>query len=132
MEEKITLCGDNCLQCPRYIAHTEMELRAAAELWHKIGWRDTVVSNEEIRCEGCFPGKSCTYHLSECAASHGVEKCRKCDQFPCGTVSAMLERSRAYQKECEEVCSAQEYAQLEKAFFRKEHNLKKIKMHGRD
>ena len=30
--EKITLCGDNCLECPRYLAKTEDELAAAAEL----------------------------------------------------------------------------------------------------
>ena len=28
-EEKITLCGDNCLECPRYHAHTEEELKRA-------------------------------------------------------------------------------------------------------
>ena len=28
MEEKITLCGDNCIECPRYNAHTEEELKA--------------------------------------------------------------------------------------------------------
>ena len=37
MEEKITLCGDNCIECPRYNAHTEEELKAVAELWYKVG-----------------------------------------------------------------------------------------------
>ena len=27
MEEKITLCGDNCIECPRYNAHSDEELR---------------------------------------------------------------------------------------------------------
>lgn len=49
MEEKITLCGDNCIECPRYNAHSEEELRKVAELWHRVGWRDCIVSNEEIR-----------------------------------------------------------------------------------
>ena len=48
MEEKITLCGDNCIECPRYNAHTDEELKAVAELWYKVGWRACVVSNEEI------------------------------------------------------------------------------------
>lgn len=26
MEEKITLCGDNCVACPRYNAHSAEEL----------------------------------------------------------------------------------------------------------
>ncbi len=60
MEERITLCGDNCLECPRYNAHSEIELRKVAELWHRVGWRDTVVSNEEITCTGCSSHKTCT------------------------------------------------------------------------
>ena len=61
MEERITLCGDNCIECPRYNAHTEAELRKVAELWYRVGWRETVVSNEEIVCAGCSSHKSCTY-----------------------------------------------------------------------
>ncbi len=63
MKEKIALCGDNCIECPRYNAHTEEELKAVAELWHKVGWRECVVSNEEIACSGCFLHKQCTYQL---------------------------------------------------------------------
>jgi hypothetical protein len=48
MEERITLCGDNCIECPRYNAHTEEELRKIAELWYRVGWRESVVSNEEL------------------------------------------------------------------------------------
>ena len=69
MEERITLCGDNCIECPRYNAHTEAELRKVAELWYRVGWRDTVVNNEEIVCEGCSSHKSCTYGLVDCTES---------------------------------------------------------------
>ena len=48
MKEKITLCGDNCMECPRYHAHTDEELEAVAELWYKVGWREHVVSKEEM------------------------------------------------------------------------------------
>lgn len=58
--EKITLCGDNCLECPRYNTYTDEELNKVAKLWHKVGWRDRVVSNEEIRCVGCSSDKQCT------------------------------------------------------------------------
>ena len=61
MEERITLCGDNCIECPRYNAHSEAELRNVAELWYRVGWRDMVVSNEEITCTGCSSHKDCTY-----------------------------------------------------------------------
>lgn len=45
--------------------------------------------------------------------------------FPCNKISDMLKRSREYQKKCKEVCSAEEYTMLEKAFFDKENNLNK-------
>ena len=30
MKEKITLCGNNCIECPRYNAHTDEELNIVA------------------------------------------------------------------------------------------------------
>ena len=73
MEEKIALCGDNCVECPRYNAHSDEQLKTVAELWYKVGWRKTVVSNEEIACNGCSSHKQCTYRLVECTKEHGVE-----------------------------------------------------------
>lgn len=125
MKEKITLCGDNCIACPRYNAHSEDELKKVAELWHKVGWRNTVVSREEIRCTGCSSHKQCTYQLVECTKKHNVQKCNQCDQFPCQKITDMLKRSAQYQKTCKEICSEIEYNMLEKAFFNKENNLKK-------
>ena len=125
MKERITLCGDNCSVCPRFLAQTESERRQVAELWYKIGWRDRIVSNEEIRCTGCSSHKDCTYHLVECTQRHGVDKCSQCAAFPCDTISDMLKRSHASQEKCRDVCSPEEYAVLERAFFHKEQNLKK-------
>ena len=125
MQEKITLCGDNCIECPRYNAHSDEELRNVAELWYRVGWRERIVSNEEIKCEGCSSHKQCTYHLVECTKSHSVDKCNQCAEFPCEKISSMLERSKEYQKRCKEVCSDAEYEMLEKAFFDKEKNLRK-------
>ena len=125
MSDKITLCGDNCIYCPRYNARTDDELKHVAELWHKVGWRDSVVSNEEIKCTGCSSHKQCTYQLVDCTKEHGVAKCNQCGEFPCEKISDMLKRSEAYQKKCREVCTAEEYAALEKAFFDKENNLRK-------
>ena len=125
MEEKITLCGDNCIECPRYNAHSDEELKAVAELWYRVGWRESVVSNEDIACSGCSSHKQCTYQLVECTKGHNVNKCNECDEFPCVKIKAMLERSTDYERKCKEVCTEQEYALLEKAFFNKENNLKK-------
>ena len=73
MTEKITLCGDNCNFCPRYNAKTEADLQKVAELWYRVGLRDCVVSNEEIKCTGCLSHKKCTYELVECTKNHNVE-----------------------------------------------------------
>lgn len=125
MEEQITLCGDNCRECPRYNAHSDKELNAVAKLWYKVGWRESVVSNQEIACTGCSSHKECTYRLVECTKEHGVCKCNQCKEFPCDKIHAMLKRSARYQQKCMEVCSEEEYIALEKAFFNKENNLKK-------
>ena len=125
MEEKLTLCGDNCNMCPRYNANTDEELKAVAELWYKVGWRNTIVSNEEISCPGCSSHKSCTYNLVECTKGHRVSKCNQCSEFPCKIINDMLIRSAKYKEKCKEVCTKQEYDVLCKAFFEKENNLKK-------
>ena len=125
MEEKITLCGDDCLHCPRYNARTPEEQSRVAELWYRIGWRDHIVTNEEIACTGCSSHKQCTYGLVECTREHRVEKCSRCGRFPCGRIDGLLIRSAAYQQKCREVCTPEEYTALEKAFFNKENNLRK-------
>ena len=125
MEEIITLCGDNCIECPRYNAHSNEELRKTAMLWYKVGWRDKIVSNEEIQCSGCSSHKQCTYKLVECTKEHNVQKCNRCSEFPCEKILEMLKRSEEYKQRCKEVCSEKEYIMLEKAFFDKENNLKK-------
>lgn len=123
--EKITLCGDNCLECPRYLAKTDEELKKVAELWYRIGWRATIVPINEIRCSGCSSHKRCTYELVECVREHSVEKCNQCLEFPCKKIDTMLQRSLDYQRKCKELCSQEEYEMLEKSFFNKEENLKK-------
>lgn len=93
MEERITLCGNNRIECPRYNSHIEAELRKVAELWYRVGWRDTVVSGKEIACAGCSSNKFCTYGLVACTEKHGVEKCNQCKEFLCYKITDMLERS---------------------------------------
>lgn len=125
MVEKTTLCGDNCLMCPRYNAKTESELQYVAELWYRIGWREKVVATEEIKCSGCSSHKNCTYNLVECTKKHKVSKCNQCTLFSCDKITAMLEKSHSYQEICKEICTSEEYEMLHNAFFNKEYNLNK-------
>ncbi len=85
--EKITLCGDDCCKCPRYLARTNGELEKVAELWFRIGWRDRIVPIEEIRCSGCSSHKQCTYRLVDCVKENHVEKCSQCPRFPCRKIT---------------------------------------------
>ena len=68
----ISVCGDDCGVCPRYLARTEEELHETAVFWHTAGWRDHVVSNEEIRCTGCGCRPTCSFMLLPCTREHGV------------------------------------------------------------
>ena len=125
MKKLLALCGDDCAACPRYQAKSTEELRAVAELWFRIGWRDRILPPEEMACSGCSPGKQCTYQLVDCTERHGVVCCRQCRVFPCGKIQDMLRRSEEYRRICKGRCSEAEYAALEKAFFEKEENLGK-------
>lgn len=123
--EKITLCGDDCLQCPRYLAQTDEELDHVRELWYRIGMSDRLLTREEIRCTGCTSHKTCTYQLVDCTQKHGVEKCNQCHMFPCEKIETMLRRSDTYKKICRERCTEEEYTAIAGAFFHKVENLKK-------
>ena len=67
MSRILAACGNDCSACPRYVAHpyekSPEELRHTAELWMRIGYRDRVVSNEEIACTGCKPENWCRYQV---------------------------------------------------------------------
>lgn len=123
--EKITLCGDDCLQCPRYLAQTDAALDHVRELWHRIGMSDRLLTREEIRCTGCSSHKTCTYQLVDCTKEHGVEKCNQCGIFPCEKIKTMLARSKEYEQACQGLCTKDEYAMIAGAFFHKIENLKK-------
>ncbi len=116
-----SVCGDDCAVCPRYIARTEEELRETAEFWHRAGWRDRVVSNEEIRCTGCGSRPTCSFMLLPCVKEHGVEKCSACGEYPCGKIRATLEASANKMAQCRAACeSDEEFAMFVRAFYEKE------------
>ena len=124
MERIITPCGDNCSVCPKYTAQTPEELQKVAELWYRVGWRDKIVSPEEMKCSGCSSHKTCSYGLIDCIKQKKVTRCNQCPDFPCDKINTMLETTRQYENRCRELCSDEEFAILKKAFFEKEENLR--------
>lgn len=120
-----SVCGDDCAVCPRYVARTEEELHATAVFWHRAGWRDRVVSNEEIRCTGCGSRATCSFMLLPCAREHGVDACRECPRFECGKVRDTFARSEAKKRQCEQACDTpEEFRMLCRAFYEKEKNMR--------
>ena len=61
---KLACCGDDCNYCPRYVGtinNNENELKKAAEIWYKVGWRDNILLPDEMECFGCSSVKWCRY-----------------------------------------------------------------------
>ena len=123
----IAACGNDCAACPRYNAHpyekTETELRHTAELWMKIGYRDRIVSNEEIACTGCRPENWCRYRVVKCCEEKGIPTCAACSLYPCERMRECFAVTLSFEPKCREVCTEAEYAQLKRAFFEKKQNL---------
>ncbi len=121
-------CGNDCSACPRYVKHpyekTEEELLHTARLWMKIGYRDHVVSAEEIACTGCKPENWCRYHVVKCCEEKGIQSCASCPEYPCGRMRECFAVTKSFEPKCREVCTVQEFDRLHRAFFEKEENLR--------
>ncbi|MBE5794842.1 MAG: DUF3795 domain-containing protein [Clostridiales bacterium] len=120
----LSVCGDDCAVCPRYLAQTEDELQQTAIFWHKAGWRDHVVSNEEIRCAGCGTRGACAFMLMPCLREKGLDRCTQCREHPCGKIVDMLVKSAQKEAQCSAACGDERFfAMMKRAFYEKEKNL---------
>ena len=120
----LSVCGDDCAVCPRYLAQTEDELQQTAIFWHRVGWRDHVVSNDEIRCAGCGTRGSCAFMLMPCLREKGLARCTDCGEHPCGKIAQMLVCSAEKEAQCRAACGEERFfAMMKRAFYEKEKNL---------
>lgn len=128
---KLAFCGDDCNLCPRYIATQSgdvEQLKEAASMWKKAGWRDGIVPPEEMVCYGCILVKWCRYNdIRKCAEDKGIDNCGKCDDYPCKKMEKVFEQSESYAKQCKNSFSREDYERLDKAFFSKRQNLDKVR-----
>lgn len=88
----ISACGNDCSMCPRFMPKTDAELKRTSLLWYKIGCRDRIVSNDEIKCYGCRPENVCTYKIVKCTMAHGISNCGECDEYPCDKIIRAFDR----------------------------------------
>ena len=123
MEKIIAACGNDCAACPRHLPKTDAELKHTAELWQRIGYRDRVVSNQEIACSGCRPGNWCRYGIIDCVIAQEIASCGKCSKFPCTKAEECFRVTESFYPACEAACGPEELTVLKEAFFEKEKNL---------
>lgn len=126
MKKIIAACGNDCSQCPRHLPKSKAELQHTAELWLKIGYRDRLVSSEEISCSGCHPENWCRYDIVNCATGKQISNCGECENYPCDKIKKCFEVTESFAPSCKKVCTKEEYDELCKAFFEKEKNLNHI------
>ena len=89
----------------------------------KIGYRDHVVSNEEISCTGCNAENWCRYKVVECCSGKRIATWAECENFPCKSMKECFEVTASFEHGCRQACTEDEYEMLKKAFFEKEENL---------
>ena len=126
--KKLAYCGNDCAVCPRYTATQSsdvMKLNEVAKLWNQLGWRDTIVSSEEIICNGCSSSNFCRYGIQPCATENAVDNCGKCQNYPCNLTFKSFEQTEIYAESVRRKCSDEEYQCLKIAFFSKKKNLDK-------
>lgn len=120
----ISACGDDCAVCPRYIAKTDEELHETAAFWHKIGWRDRIVSNEEISCEGCGSRPTCSFEILPCREEKNVKSCKECREFCCEKIRLIIKDSEIKESAFKAMCkNGEEFRLLKRAFYEKRKNL---------
>ena len=90
----------------------------------KIGYRDHIVTNEEISCTGCKPSNWCRYNVVKCCNDKGIDNCSLCKEYPCQNIKECFEITKSFEPMCKKLCTKEEYEQIKKAFFEKEKNLK--------
>jgi hypothetical protein len=124
---RIAPCGNACSECPRHIATASEDPEQLAEvagLWFFLGFRDDIISNDEIACRGCTSSNPCCDGIVGCAEAKRVMNCGSCSEFSgCTKIAVSLARTDEVAAWCRGMCSDEEYLALDRAFFRKRENL---------
>ena len=120
--KKLAFCGNDCSECPRYIATEKGDisiLEKVAELWNRLGWRDTIVSPKEISCHGCSTSCFCSYGIQQCASNKEIDNCGMCTSYPCDLSLKSFEQTKIYSESIKGKCNDEDYQRCYVAFFLK-------------
>ena len=133
-DQIISICGDLCSECPRYLATLKKDMAALekiAELWYRLEFRNNIVSTEEIKCNGCNKEKFCSHGLNNCEHLKNKVNCGECDKFPCKKINKVFEKTDVVKKICIEKCTNNEYMELSRAFLLKREILTEINYYNK-
>ena len=123
----IGICGDDCLQCPRYIATKKGDtgaLRAVKDWWVRLGLRQPDFPAQDMACSGCGQETKCAYpEIQACAHGKGMGHCGLCRGYPCPLLRAVFEKSDQLRSHAARICTTEEMETLDRAFFSKRQNL---------
>jgi hypothetical protein len=131
---KISICGDVCSECPRYIAtetNDVVELEKLAELWYRLGFRDRILSAEDLKCTGCSKDKFCSFNINSCEHLENIDNCGQCNHFPCDRIDLVFQNTDITNERCKSRCSDDEYNKICKAFLMKRETLTEIHESGK-
>lgn len=121
-EKIIAACGNDCAVCPRYTVppytKTAEELHHTAELWYKIGYRDHVVTNEEIACTGCKEENWCRYRLVKCVNEKHIAHCGQCENYPCDVMKACFTVTGSFIPTCKKSLHTRGFRDIAQSIFR--------------
>ena len=129
----LAYCGNDCTKCPRYVATQSgdvEQLKDVAALWYRVGYRDRIVSPDEIACEGCASAAWCRWGIKECAEGRGVASCAECDKYPCDRVRKTLQSTVGFTRPIAGRCSPGDLARLDSVrngAFAKKQNLERAR-----
>jgi hypothetical protein len=129
--DNISVCGNDCSLCPRYVATNNRNvkrLKELARIFKRIGWRERIEKPENMVCHGCIGAKWCRYKtVRDCAQARAINNCGYCDYYPCDKIKRVFDQTKLYAEFCLENLSKEDYLCFERAFFLKKETLKKIR-----
>ncbi|MBN1802591.1 MAG: DUF3795 domain-containing protein [Candidatus Lokiarchaeota archaeon] len=127
--KKIAYCGDDCSECPRYLATINGSLdmlRESAILMEKVGWHHDLDNLDKMKCYGCEDINECEYGVKDCCIVRGVANCGACNEYPCVLINKAFDITATYVEKFKTILSSAEYDTFQKAFFSKKKNLDEI------
>ena len=125
----IGYCGDDCNQCPRYLATQsgdDEQLKKVLTLWRIVGWRITDEPPEKLVCHGCASLDICELGMRDCAIAKGLDSCGKCADCPCDKMNDIFKNNQREAVICQEYFSKEDYELFQRAFFDKKKRLDEI------